>query len=180
MVYCSRATSLRVHADVLDQHLAELAAVDVAVGGAMLAYQWVSQFGSERLPEIRVFYTADDGKTYFPDAEGKLPPFEHPNGLAVRAHVFNGGGGPFVGYLERFNPEARTIITRVSEAARTAKAGDKPPPELTKVVDAQRNGRQVKRPKDANWVPVNSAAGQAVTRVIPPGNSQPAKEIQPE
>ena len=146
----------------------------------MLAHQWASPFGSERLPEIRGFYSADDGKTYFPDAGGKLPPFDLPNGVAVRAHVFTGGSGPFVGYLERFNPEARSIITRVSDAARTAKPGDKPPPELSKVADAQRNGRQVKRPKDSAWVPINSAAGQAITRVIPPGTSQPAKEIHAE
>jgi hypothetical protein len=150
------------------------------VGGAVLAYQWVSQFRSERLPDIRVFYTIDDGKTYFADSEGKLPPFDLPNGVAVRAHVFNGGSGPFVGYLERFSPEARTVITRVGEAARTAKPGDKPPPELAKVADAQRNGRQVKRPKDTAWVSINSAAGQTITRVTTPGSKVPATEIRPD
>ena len=126
-----------------------------------------------------MFYTVDEGKTYFPDSEGKLPPFDLPNGLAVRAHVFNGASGPFVGYLERFNPEAHTIIIRVSDAARTARPGDKPPPELAKVADAQRNGRQVKRPKDSTWVSINSAAGQAITRVMTPGRAEPAKEIRP-
>ena len=149
-------------------------------GVELLMMQWVNQFGRPAYSELKVFYSVDDGKTYFPDGEGKLPPFDHPNGLAVRAHVFNGSSGPFVGYLERFSPEARNIITRVSEAAKTAKPGDKPPPELAHVVDAQRNGRQVKRPKDANWVSINSGAGQAITRVRISGNPEPVKEIQPQ
>jgi hypothetical protein len=156
-------------------------AVAVLITGvALLAMQWVNQFGRPAYSELKVFYSVDDGKTYFPDGEGKLPPFDHPNGLAVRAHVFNGSSGPFVGYLERFSPEARNIITRVSEAAKTAKPGDKPPPELANVVDAQRNGRQVKRPKDANWVSINSGAGQAITRVKISGNPELVKEIQPK
>jgi len=156
-------------------------AVAVLITGlALLAFQWVNQFGTPAYSEIKVFYSVDDGKTYFPDGEGRLPPFDHPNGLAVRAHVFNGSSGPFVGYLEQFSPEARNIITRVSEAAKTAKPGDKPPPELSRVVDAQRNGRQVKRPKDANWVSINSGAGQAITRVRISGNPEPVKEIQPQ
>jgi hypothetical protein len=157
-----------------------VAALVLILGTAAFAWEWASQFGSDRLPDIRVFYTADEGKTYFSDFEGKLPPFDVPNGTAVRAHVFNGGSGPFVGYLERFSPEARSIITRVSEAAKTAKPGDKPPPELARVADAQRNGRQVKRPKDTTWVSINSAAGQAIKRVMAPGNTEPAKELQPE
>jgi hypothetical protein len=152
----------------------------LAVGAAVLVWQWISQFGPGRLPEIRVFYSVDDGKSYFPDSEARLPPFDLPSGTAVRAHVFNAGSGAFVGYLERFSPEARSIIVRVSDAARTAKPGDKPPPELAKVADAQRNGRQVKKPKDPAWVPINSAAGRAVTRVTIPGSAQPANEIRPE
>ena len=155
-------------------------AAALIISGAILAYQWASQFGNDGLAEIRVFYSVDDGKTYFPDSEGRLPPFELPQGVAVRAHVFSGNNGPFVGYLERFSPEAHTIITRVSEAARTAKPGDKPPPELAKVSDAQRNGRQVKRPKDTTWVSINSSAGQGITRVTTPGSTQPAKEIRPQ
>jgi hypothetical protein len=157
-----------------------VAVAALMIGGTVLAHQWASQFGTRTLPEIRIFYTVDDGKTYFADSEGRLPPFDHANGVAVRAHVFSGTSGPFVGYLERFSPEAQTIITRVSDAARTARPGDKPPPELAKVADAQRNGRQVKRPKDSAWVPINSAAGNAITRVNIPGGTQPAKEIQPQ
>jgi len=149
------------------------------LGMTMLVFQWVNQFGGPTYNQLQVFYSADNGKTYFADSEKKLPPFDHPSGVAVRAHVFPGTSGPFVGYLERFSPEARTIIERVSELAKTAKPGDKPPPELAQVVDAQRNGRQVKRPKDANWVPINSAQGQAITKVKVGNNPEPAREIQP-
>jgi len=164
-----------------DRRLGYGVAIAVLIlGTALLMFQWVNQFGAPRYNELQVFYTVDDGKTYFPDGEGKLPPFDHPKGLAVRAHVFAGSTGPFVGYLERFSPEARNIITLVSEAAKNAKPGDKPPPELAHVVDAQRNGRQVKRPKDVNWVSINSAQGQAITRVRAAGNPEPLKEVQPE
>lgn len=59
----------------------------------------------------RVYYSDDDGKTWFADDWQKVPPFDHNGRQAVRAHVFRiGTGEPFVGYLEKFDARAQKIL----------------------------------------------------------------------
>jgi hypothetical protein len=149
------------------------------LSSGLIAHQVMEARNSVSGP-LRVYYTVDDGKTFFADDEGKLPPFPHSGGTAVRAHVFEGSKGPFVGYLERFSPDALQIINVVSDAAKTAKPGDKPPPELARVSNAQRNGRQVKKPGTGQWVPIHSGVGQAIMKVTRPGSNEPASELRPE
>ena len=115
------------------------------------------------------FYTTDDGKTLFSAPSDRLAPFEEAGKQAVRAQVFRcEHAEPFVGYLERYSPEAHRIITEVEYAAKHAKPGDPPPKSLAAVPNAQRNGRQVKKPGDREWVDVFSAAGNRLTTVTCP------------
>jgi hypothetical protein len=60
-----------------------------------------------------VFYTVDDGKTFFLDAANRTVPFATPDGKeAVRAFVFRAEGKePYVGYLQKFSPEASKRYT---------------------------------------------------------------------
>jgi len=57
----------------------------------------------------RVWYTADDGQTFFVDSANKTPPFDYNGKQAVQCHVFtcNKGKTKFVGYLQRYTPKAK-------------------------------------------------------------------------
>jgi hypothetical protein len=71
----------------------------------MLFYQMRSDssvVASRPLP--RMFYTVDDGKTYFPETIDKVPPFTtSDNKTAYRAWVVKcKSGEPFVAYVEKY------------------------------------------------------------------------------
>src|SRR5580700_11847641 len=51
-----------------------------------------------------MFYSDDDGQTYFKDSIYKLAPFDHNGRIANIAIVCTDGTRNFVGYLERFTP----------------------------------------------------------------------------
>ena len=55
-----------------------------------------------------VFYTDDNGKTFFKDDADKLPPFDHNGKQAYRCDVFRDAGGKqFVGLIYRFTDSGR-------------------------------------------------------------------------
>jgi len=55
-----------------------------------------------------VFYTDDNGKTFFKGDPDKLPPFEHNGKQAYRCDVFHDAGGKeFVGLIYRFTDSGR-------------------------------------------------------------------------
>ena len=155
----------------INQH--HRAAVTVSVTllcmcAAAIAYN-IRQMTPRRPGVPEAFYTTDDGKTLFSAPSDRLAPFEEAGKQAVRAQVFRcEHAEPFVGYLERYGPEAHRIITEVEYAAKHAKPGDPPPKNLAAVPNAQRNGRQVKKPGDREWVDVFSAAGSRLTKVACP------------
>jgi hypothetical protein len=80
------------------------------------------------------YFTTDDGKTFFVGNSASVPPFEYKGQQAVRAYVYECGGERFVGYLERFNPEAHKAMT----------SGNAGPHHHI-------YGRELKRPGEANW-----------------------------
>ena len=58
------------------------------------------------------FFSDDDGTTFFVDERTKVPPFDRNGKPAYRARVFtcDGGTTKFVGWLERYTPEAKKLI----------------------------------------------------------------------
>jgi len=59
----------------------------------------------------KLWYTIDDGATYFADSKARTPPFDHQGKPAVIAHVFTCSGGKtkFVAYLERYTPGGQKL-----------------------------------------------------------------------
>ena len=137
------------------------AVTGVTVGVIVLAliiivYQ-VSGSGSASVPIGQVYFSSDDGATFFLSAESNIPPFPAPDGKpAYRAYVFSCDGGKtkFVGYLERFNPAAK---------ARKEEILKNPDAALTATDDPLPDGTFVKAPKtgneDAKWLKKSSPAG---------------------
>ena len=110
----------------------------------------------------QMYYTTDDGKTWFPDAWEKIPPFDHNGAEAVRCYVFKtASSGPFVGYLEKYT---QGVHDRLSGAVQSPLPLDVP------------SGTLVKRPGDKSWVVEVSAAGQKIVGVKAPNGSTGAVE----
>jgi hypothetical protein len=105
-------------------------------------------------PPSQAFFTTDDGQTYFAAGIENLPPFQRDGKEAVRAYVFQcGGGKPFVNHLERFTPEGRKAM----EAA-----GVKDAPSMAAAAAKQTRGpmwgKEVRKPGTKQWVSAEDLA----------------------
>ncbi|MDB5324817.1 MAG: hypothetical protein JWM57_386, partial [Phycisphaerales bacterium] len=72
----------------------------------------------------KAYYSDDDGKTTFVDGIDRVPPFDHNGKTAVRAVLFTADdhGTSFVGYLERYTPQAARKLRESQEAAAAGRA----------------------------------------------------------
>jgi hypothetical protein len=104
--------------------------------------------------EAKLFYTVDDGKTWFEDDATKLPPFDHEGKTAVRVQVYKCGenGQPFAGYLQRIDDAAH-------KSAEAARAAGKPQQEIEAI---WQNSVEVKRPGETRWVSIRDRASEAI------------------
>ena len=93
----------------------------------------------------QIFFTDDDGKTWFPDDAKKVPPFQHNGKEAVRAYVYKCGGKTFVNHMERYTPVGKKKLEAVY-------ASGKPINDPTVMDSIQATGMEVKSPGDAAWV----------------------------
>jgi hypothetical protein len=105
-----------------------------------------------------VYFTVDDGKTWFADDPANCPPYDHNGHQAVRCMVFNAGGSDFAGFLKKYTDDVKEKM-----AANIPCSND----ELNK-------GTLVKRPGDANWVPLSDPASQQIVDVKDPNHPNTA------
>jgi hypothetical protein len=133
---------------------ATLAIIVIAMG--LIIWQVIR---GNNLPPGKSYFTTDDGMSFFELTNDNVPPFKHEGKTAVRAYVFSCDGGKtrFVGFLERFTPDAK----------KTIEAALKHPNEDT--IDGQgaiQTGAQVKLPRtgndDSKWILRDSPEGQAL------------------
>lgn len=114
----------------------------------------------------RMYYTTDDGRTWFADAVEKIPPFDHNGSMAVRCYVFKtSNSAPFVGYLETYTQPVHDRLAGITKGLAP--------------ID-QWSGTLVKRPGDAKWVVGMSPAGQKIMNVKSPDASpEPPQPVTP-
>lgn len=110
----------------------------------------------------KAFYTIDDGKNFFVDDAGKIPPFMHEGKPAVRAQVFtcDNGASKFVSYLEKFSDEDKR---KLEEALSKNTSGGAP---MAMQYMGFANALMVKKPGDKNWVKLNPQTTERFTRVM--------------
>jgi hypothetical protein len=109
----------------------------------------------------KAFFTVDDGQTWFTDDLTNLPPFDKDGKQAVRAFVFRcSDGKEFVGYLQRFTPDAKRAIEKIN----TPDPNRTGPPDTSGVRMAYTSGREVKRPGDTKWT--SGADGPKSAQII--------------
>jgi len=119
----------------------------------------------------KVFFTVDDGKTWFADDVKNIPPFTKDGKEAVRAHVYRTSDGTeFVGYLERYSPASKKAL-----AAALAK------PAEEQLEDPYASAEiQCKKPGGTTWVSMNDPNVQAIMNVVSPkGTGDKASSVSP-
>ena len=122
-----------------------------------------------------LYYTTDDGKTFFEDSALLLPPFNKDGKPAVRAHVFECGGKRVVGYMSRYTPDAIKAL----EEAKASRGTGKPPANPARLATIGTTGMEVKRPGEARWTSQADMARATPIRVFrcPDGSTPP--EVNP-
>jgi hypothetical protein len=128
----------------------------------------VQLFGGQRrivteLPDV--YFTDDDGKTFFAAGQDNIPPFDHNGKQAVAAYVFRCEGQEFVGYVARFTPEAHRRI--VSTKKITA--------------EDEKSGREIKKPGDKDWVTASDLKRAIpIANVKGPKGQEAVEPVEPE
>lgn len=122
----------------------------------------------------QVFYSDDDGKTWFPDDLTKVPPFDRGGKQAVRARVYRAGGKEFVSHLERYTPAGQKKMAELMTKGRGMR-------DPTLFEQVQHDGMEIKAPGDKEWTKMsNMAAAQKIITPKPPaGASGELEEIHP-
>ena len=140
--------------------------VGAAAAGALLcvavaAIAW--EFHGNGPQQItKVFYSVDDGKTWFTDDADKVSPFDYNGQQAYKVDVFKTSSGTeFVGIIERYTDEAKSKLAQL----RALPPDQQNPQEIQAVVNS---GLQVKRPGDTKWCLVNSSQGASIMAVRSP------------
>ena len=147
----------------------------VTVGAIVAIFVQARNFDSFNAGDM--YFSTDDGQSFFVDSGTKLPPFEVDGKQAVRAHVFQCGGKRVVGYLSRYTPETLKAI----EDAKAARAQGKPPPNVHLLAGMGTTGLEVKRPGASNpWIKQADVTRATKIRVFrcPDGSTPP--ELGPE
>ena len=119
--------------------------------------------GPTDLSEAQVWFTNDDGKTWFADSANKVPPFDHKGKPAYRAYVYKcAGKDPFVNHMERYTPAAQKKLQALYDQK-------KPIHDPIAILQIQQEGMEVKSPGDANWVKMSDPKSEKVLQPKCPG-----------
>jgi hypothetical protein len=120
--------------------------------------------------QLRGWYTDDDGQTWFSSDKRLLSPFDHNGKPAYRAYVFSGDGGKtqFVGYMERYTPDALQQIRALQQPHPT----DPPQPGVFERI--ARTGIEIKKPGQSQWVNISDPKAAAVKALATPTGGQVA------
>jgi hypothetical protein len=122
----------------------------------------------------RLYFSDDDGKTFFADDAALIPPFEHNGHTASMAMVFRcTGKQSFVGYLIRYNREGKAALEALPESQRRSTDA--------KVLGIKQSTAEVKRPGDTKWLPMvgDAATGQILRPHCPNGDSSDPEPVMP-
>jgi hypothetical protein len=140
--------TMTVREKLQDKNIGITVAVSLIVAALVVGYfLWPS---GTPMNSHRVFCTDDDGQSYFNGTVYDIPPFDHNGKAAFVAMVMNDGHQNFVGYLQRFKPDARKKLQDFLDAHK-----DTPEMVIGQFGQAVRAGdMEIKLPGGTNkWIP---------------------------
>jgi hypothetical protein len=147
--------------------------VTVAVCFFVLAFVitfW--QYVPEKKADLtQLYYTVDDGKTWFADSAYKIAPFDKDGKTAVIAEVFSydNGSKKFCAYLAKYTPEAKK---KLEAAIANAQAKGQDPAAILHDRNISQNGMLVKAiGEDKPWVPFNDPRAREIFSFQSPDGS---------
>jgi hypothetical protein len=152
---------------------ATAAVVMILIAGGAIVYQAFRAGPDRRVGEV--FFTTDDGKTWFPGPADRFPPFQHEGRTAVQAVVWAGDGGKtkFVSHLVRYTPEGQKKATALRKGA---------DPSALQELPGNFSWREVKRPgaPESDWISDNDPKARDLMQpVLPPGVQGPPQRVAP-
>jgi len=131
--------------------------VGAAIGVVLVAIAAIAifrHFSPEPIPDDRVYFSDDDGKTSFLDAPNRVPPYDHGGKQAARCIMFKSGSGTFIGYIQKYSDSVRARIISNTPCSNA---------EMS-------NGTLVKRPGDAQWTPMSDPKSADILHPNDPNN----------
>ena len=141
------------------------------IGVALIWIIW-SNLGGGAAPTLdgggQVFFTDDDGKSWFADDAKKIPPFDHNGKPAYRAHVYKCDGKTFVNHMERYTDAAKKKM----EALYAKPESLNDPIAMESI---QQTGLEFKAPGTGNWVKMTDPK---LGEVLKPKCSNPSEVEQ--
>jgi len=130
-----------------------VAAAFLMVGLVIIGFQLFGG-GSRLVVSGRMYFSDDDGKTYFVDRGDRITPFDHHGQPAVWAVVYRcGDAPPFVGFLMRNTDDARAALEAAQE-----RGSD----EYRRAVRSTQRQVEVKQPGGRDWFPFDSVEGRKI------------------
>ena len=128
----------------------------IAIAFCLVAVQRAYRGAELSEAVTRVYFSDDDGKTYFAEGVEKGLDFPHEGKQACRAYVYRcDSGKAFVGYLGR----------RAATRAATPVAPD---PRYPGKEDTAAGEIEIKKPGEDKWVSLGSAKGQEIIHSLCP------------
>jgi hypothetical protein len=151
-----------------------------AIAGTVLVVSIIyaaNRQGSATLQmDNQLYFSADDGKTFFVDDASNIPPFDYNGKQAVQAVVFRcGNGQPFVGYLLRYPSGAKSALEAFPTGQRMSSQD---------ALAIRKGAAEVKKPGAKKWVSLgtqdpNAHLGDILHVDGPPGSDGDPQEVDP-
>ena len=149
------------------------AAVVIAAALGGVAYQ---VYSLAKPPEVKRYFSSDDGESYFAASETLVPPADYRGKTAVRAIVYDLAGEKKIGYLERFTSAGKALVEQQMKDRAAGK-----PDDAGVTIRVNQNEIEVKRPGEPKWIPITDRKKYyeiTLTPVAPDGTA--AVTVEPE
>jgi hypothetical protein len=110
--------------------------------------------------EGKVFFSDDDGQSWFLDGRGQIPPFDHNGKQACKAGVYRCAAGiPYLAYLEKYSDNELARVAKEHQDFDAYQAAH-PMPNGSPPFYPSISPTLAKKPGDANWIPATLPGGK--------------------
>jgi hypothetical protein len=151
-----------------------------AIAVALFAVYFYTRPAVAPVDATQLYYSDDDGASYYKDSVYKFPPYDHGGKTAYQAMILDDNGHHFLGYLMRFTSQAHKMLEDKYSELKTAQLSEKKmqqemldylhSPQITWQVEVKLPGPGNKwLPKSAIYtLPIKSLSGGLPDAIVNP------------